>query len=84
MRQSKTMIKRNFNPAKASHAILAATQMPPLKHSASVPFNPRQSKVLQWLCDQPEVLQAMFGFYKDKGAIVFDPVTETWQGKDWK
>lgn len=77
-------MKRKFNPEKATKAQLAATLMPALKHSDPTDqFHISKSDVVKWLRDQPAILQAMFNFYKDSGAIIFDKETGLWRGIDF-
>jgi hypothetical protein len=65
------------NPGRAMR--VAAT-MPECKHSNVEPFDIHKSEVVKWLIAQPEILQAMFNFYHDRGAIVFDQEQRLWRG----
>jgi hypothetical protein len=68
---------------KPTPASRAASVMPQLSHSIEgAEFDIRQSEVVQWLINQPEILQAAFEWYRSIGAIVFDPETKTWKGRD--
>ena len=70
-----------FNSKKASHAMKRAAQMPALFHSLpDQDFDSAKSEVVRWLCEQWEIRQAMFDYYKDKGAIVFDRAIGKWKG----
>jgi hypothetical protein len=81
---SKSM-KRKYNPEKATAAVRAATKMPPLRHQLpDEPFDIEKSEVAKWLSEQPEILKSMFAYYHDKGAIVFDQESKTWQGNDFQ
>jgi len=53
--------------------------MPALFHTLPrEDFDHAKSEVLNWLRQQPEILNAMFDYYKDTGAIVFR--NGRWQG----
>ncbi len=52
----------------------------PERHHGSSPFDIKQSEVVKWLCDQPEILQALFDFYRERGAIIYDVESGTWRG----
>lgn len=58
--------------------------MPPLTHwrDRTKPWAPDQSDVLAWLISQPDIANAIFQQFQQSGAIVFDPFTETWSGRD--
>lgn len=58
--------------------------MPPLTHwrDRTKPWDPDQSDVLAWLISQPDIANAIFQQFQQSGAIVFDPITETWSGRD--
>jgi hypothetical protein len=72
-------MNRKFNRSKASRALKRAAQMPPLRHTQrGHEFDIAKSEVVRWLCEQPEILLAMFNHYKDQGAIVFRD--GHWQG----
>lgn len=69
------------SPKIKSRSVLLAEMMPPFKrHSVTQPFDIRRSEVVQWLIEQPEILQAVFDFYRERGAIVYNPLTKTWAG----
>ena len=81
------IMKRNFNPDRNTKAIVVATTMPASRHSISnlssaELFDIRKSEVVEWLCKQPVILQAMFNYYRDKGAIVFDSDSLSWKGRN--
>ena len=74
-------MKRKFNREKATHAFKRVAQMPPLLHSLpGEEFDIMKSEVVRWLRDQPTILQAMFDYWKDSGAIVFNRETGQWKG----
>jgi hypothetical protein len=69
---------------KISKASLKARQMPPLPHSTkNQSFNINNSQAAQWLSRQPEILNAIFQYYKEQEAIIYDPDTGTWSGADF-
>lgn len=70
---------------KDSNAFPVASNMPAgLKHWPDAPdlYDPAKSEVIKWLIGQPEVLQYLFFKCTTAKAIVFDPETKTWRGKD--
>src|SRR5262249_24205815 len=68
-----------YNRDKATKALKQAARMPSLFHSLpDQGFDIMKSEVVCWLVEQPEIRQAMFNWYKDKGAIVFRD--GRWQG----
>lgn len=73
-------MKRKYNSEKTTKAIKAVTQMPIRQHTTTEPFDIMQSEVVAWLVQQPEVLNSMFNYYKDAGAIVFDSTSQSWKG----
>lgn len=70
---------------KQTHRFDAARKMPPLRHSIpGQPFDIRNSEVIQWLIQQPDILKYIFekantGLH----AIRYDSNTGTWQGADY-
>jgi len=40
-------------------------------HRHGRPFNIMESDVAAWLCEQPEIRQEIFNYYKRAGAIVY-------------
>jgi hypothetical protein len=68
-----------YNPDKATKALKRAAEMPRLCHSLpNKDFDIMNSEVVCWLVEQPEIRQAMFDWYRSKGAIVFRD--GRWQG----
>jgi len=62
----------------------AARGMPPLRHSVpGQDYDVRQSEVVRWLVQQPDILQIVFESVKDHKEIVFDRDTGTWRGIDY-
>jgi hypothetical protein len=66
---------------KRSKAWKRALQMPPLFHQRpGEEFDLAKSEVVNWLCTQAEIRQALFDFYRFNGAIVFRD--GRWHGAD--
>ena len=62
-----------------SPALKAAAKMPVLDHfHKGRPFDIMESDVAEWLCQQPEIRQALFNYYKRNGLIVY--VDGRWVG----
>lgn len=60
-----------------------ARKMPELHHSKTgSEFDIRDSEVVKWLMQQPEIMQKIFDMASRKGVIVFNPDTKTWKGAD--
>lgn len=75
------MAKRKEVPK--SKAFIAASKMPPLKHSiAGEPFDFSKSEVLAWLSSQPAIAIAAFEYFRQAGAIVFR--NGHWMGSNYK
>ena len=64
-----------------------AKNMPPLKHKTGEEFDPKDSEVVRWLIQQPEILNYLFDAVRGnkyrEPAIIYDPETKTWQGIDY-
>ena len=71
-------------PDKPSQAVQRAAEMPILRHSVAEPFDITKSEVVIWLAQQPQILRAMFDFYRDRGAIVFDKEAGNWHGRNFE
>jgi hypothetical protein len=57
---------------KPSKAWKCAALMPTLCHQIpDQPFDIAKSEVVNWLCAQPVIRQALFDFYRSEDAIVF-------------
>jgi hypothetical protein len=58
--------------AMQSKAWKRAAQMPPLYHQLpGEEFDIMKSEVVDWLCQQPEIREASYNWYRSKAAIVF-------------
>jgi hypothetical protein len=71
----------------ASKRLYCAKQMPELKHKVGEgEFDIMKSEVVQWLVNQPEILQYIFNRMTDggeKALIVYNSERDTWQGVDY-
>ncbi len=68
---------------KNSKQFLAARKMPELRHSIpGQPFDIRESEVVRWLVQQPEIMQYVFDKLNYSGDIVYDRERGTWKGAD--
>lgn len=69
-----------------SKSLAVIRTMPPQSHypNRMVEFDVTHSEVAQWIASQPEVLQYLFNKARDRGLIVFDPLTQQWRGADYK
>ena len=67
---------------KSKKVIAVAETMPELSHypDRSQQFDIRKSEVVQWIIQQPEILQWLFNVINNNGLIQFDPATQTWKG----
>jgi hypothetical protein len=68
---------------KKSRAFAAATLMPPCQHKPNPEFDIFASEVVGWLIKKPEILHYIFDRLSRTGAIIFDPETQTWRGRDF-
>lgn len=64
-------------------SLVVASSMPPLRHNNGPSFNIKQSDVVKWLIDQPEILKRVFTYYSDH-AMVFNKETGLWKGINTK
>ena len=72
---------------KMSSRFECAKKMPPLHHKATDAFDPRESEVIQWLIQQPDILNYLFdavrGNQYRESPIVYDSETGTWSGTNY-
>jgi hypothetical protein len=73
-------MKKSFNSSKAFR--IASLMPSGMDHwpNHSQPFDPTKSEVIQWLVNQPAILQYVFNKASSSGAIRFDPLTKSWVG----
>jgi hypothetical protein len=69
---------------KTRFALDVAKSMPPLRHKLGEVFDVNTSEVIAWLVRQPKVRQYLFQTCSGNDLIVFDAVSRTWRGKDYK
>ena len=67
----KTTKLDKLNPDNATNALKRAAQMPPIESKIGV---------VDWLCQQPTIRQAIFDWYQTQGAIVFRD--DRWRGAE--
>ncbi|MDR0885432.1 MAG: hypothetical protein LBN22_03565 [Clostridiales Family XIII bacterium] len=61
-----------------------AKQMPPMIHTIQgCDFDIKNSDVVKWLCQQPEIMQQIFNNVKGC-EIVYDSETQMWRGVDYE
>ena len=69
---------------KRSELLEVARQMPPLRHSRpGQDFDIRNSETINWLVQQPEILNYIWNNVKNSDAVSYDPQTGTWTGADY-
>lgn len=61
-------------------------QMPPLYHKLpGEEYAPGQSEVLNWIAQQPDLLEWTFAQLKSAGYVEYDSETGIWSGvEDWE
>lgn len=70
--------KGRFTKPNESIAFKLAASMPPLSHSVpGQEFDIKNSESLQWMIDQPEILQMLHDYFIHSGAIVFQKENKT-------
>jgi len=59
--------------------------MPPLSHwpDDGHGFDIMRSDVVDWMCNQKELRQALFNFVKNSGVITYDLESRCWRGVEW-
>lgn len=74
-----------------SKKLQCVKKMPPLKHKVGEgKFDITKSEVVQWLIQQPDVMQWVFDHINNMNChgqellIKFNPDTSTWHGVDYK
>jgi hypothetical protein len=58
--------------------------MPPLRHKVGETYDVNKSEVVEWMTQQPIIRDYLFTTCANNGLIVFNKVTRTWQGRDFK
>lgn len=64
-----------------SKILEVAKFMPPLANSFQ---DIRNSEVLKWLVQQPEVLNYIWNNIKNSGSVVYNPITGKWKGVSYE
>lgn len=66
---------------KKSKLLEAGKDMPILYHSfPDEPYDPKQSQVLRWISEQPELMEWIFRQLKSAGYITYIPQFGAWKG----
>lgn len=73
-------MNKNNNRSKLLEAV---KRMPPLRHSIpGKEFNIKNSEVINWLIQQPDILNYVWNNIKNTDSVKFDSITGKWQGVD--
>lgn len=66
---------------KKSKLLEVGKEMPLLYHSfPDEPYDPKQSQVLRWISEQPELMEWIFRQLKSAGYVIYDPQWQAWRG----
>ena len=69
---------------KFNRALRRAAQMPPLALAQpDGTFDLKQSEVVRWFLDQPEIVNHFVDAARNAGAIVFDKESGKWRGRHY-
>lgn len=70
---------------KKSELLEVAKNMPMNFHRLpGMGYDPDKSKVLDWIANQPELLEWIFQQLRSTGYIVYDPAWQAWHGVDFR
>ena len=70
---------------KSDKRLRTARKMPPLHHTLpGKDFDSERSQVLEWIVEQPELVNYLFDHIRYAGHIQFDPKRRTWVGVDYR
>lgn len=70
---------------KKSELLEVAKNMPMNFHRLpGMGYDPDKSKVLDWIANQPELLEWIFQQLRSTGYIVYDPQLGAWHGVDFR
>lgn len=70
---------------KTSEKLEVIKQMPPSYHTLpGQKFDIKKSEVVQWLVDQPEILNNLWNRLKQSGFVKYDSDTGLWTGVDYE
>lgn len=61
-----------------------ARNLPPSYHTLpGEKFDIKKSEVINWLIEQPEILNYLWDNIKQSGDVEYDPTTRIWTGVDY-
>lgn len=64
--------------------LLAAKKMPSLRRTQPGSYYvPERDDVLEWIAQQPPLLDYLFELARRAGAVTYDKATGTWRGVDY-
>lgn len=67
-----------------SKKLSVAKKLPPSYHTLpGQEFDIKKSEVINWLIDQPNILNYLWDNIKQSGDVFYDSETGTWTGVDW-
>ena len=70
---------------KRSKKLNIAKKLPPSFHKKNNEnFDIKKSEVIEWLINQPQILEFVWDNIKQSGDIVFNQKTGKWQGIDYE
>ena len=70
---------------KRSKLLDVSKKLPPSYHTIpGQEFNVKKSEVINWLIDQPEILNYLWNNIKQSGDVFYDSETGIWTGVDWE
>ncbi|GED34011.1 hypothetical protein P9G84_22470 [Brevibacillus centrosporus] len=70
--------------AKRSKKLDVGRNLPPSYHKLpGEEYDVRKSEIVQWLIQQPSILEFLWDQFKQSGEIVYDPSTGKWRGVDY-
>lgn len=69
---------------KRSKKLDIARKLPPCFHKLpGCDFNPKDSQAINWLIQQPSVLEFLWDNIKQSGDVIYDPESGKWRGVDF-
>lgn len=70
--------------AKRSKRLNVGRNLPPSYHKLpGEEYDVRKSEVVNWLIQQPTILEFLWDQFKQSGSVTYDPVTGRWKGIDY-
>lgn len=68
-----------------SKLLEVARKLPPSYHTIpGQEFDVNKSEVINWLIEQPEILNYLWNNIKQSSYVFYDSETGTWTGIDWE